>query len=106
MSENVIIPPIKPFHSLIFGGTDLNSEISSYIIAAETSTTIGRAFPILIIRSFFDQLLSSHKTYRKNTCCPDKKGQMDLKKPFDTGNFPVGSETNLKSLNLNNDIII
>ena len=61
----MVIPPIKPFHSLIFVGTDLNSEIPNYIIVAETSTTIGRAFSILIIRSFFDRLLSSHKTYRK-----------------------------------------
>ena len=91
MSETVIITAVKPFHFLIFGGTDLNSGIPNYIIVAETSTTIGRAFSILIIRSFFDRLLSSHKTYRKNTCCPDKKGQMDSKKPFDTGNFPVGS---------------
>ena len=114
MSENVIIPPIKPFHSLIFGGTDLNSEISSYIIVAETSPPMGRAFPILILRSFFDRLLSNHKTNGKFkyittsntyitisntyndaritviiksmiTCCSYKKGKIDLKKSFNTG---------------------
>ena len=48
MSETVIITA-KPFHSYIFGGTDLYSEISSYII----------------LRSFFYRLLSNNKTYGK-----------------------------------------
>ena len=64
MCETVIITAaVKPFHSLIFGGTDLNSQIPSYIIVTETSPPIGRALSILIIRSFFDRLLSKHKTY-------------------------------------------
>ena len=50
MSETVIITAVKPFHSLLFGGTDLNSEIASYIIEAKTSPPIGRALPILILR--------------------------------------------------------
>ena len=55
----LIITAVKLFHALIFVGTDLKSEIPSYIIVAEASP------PILILRSFFDRLLSSHKTYRK-----------------------------------------
>ena len=65
MSVTMVIPPIKPFHSLIFVGTDLNSEIPSYIIVVETSPTFGRFFPILILRSFFDRLLSNNKTNGK-----------------------------------------
>ena len=65
MSVTMVIPPIKPFYSLIFGGTDLNSEIPSYIIVVETSPPFGRFFPILILRSFFDRLLSNHKTNGK-----------------------------------------
>ena len=35
---------------LNFGGTDLNLKIPSHIIVAATSPTIGRAWPILILR--------------------------------------------------------
>ena len=40
---------VKPFQSLIFGGTDLNSEIPRHIIVAETSPPIGRALPTTIL---------------------------------------------------------
>ena len=60
MSGTVIITAVKPFHSLLFGGTDLNSDIASYVIIAETLLLIGRALPLLILRSIFYRFLTNH----------------------------------------------